>query len=69
MPPVVPVIDRTRNFQAFVVVVLGLVYAVIIFRHETPPPMLSQAFVAALGTFVAGRGYSASQKGSSHEQA
>jgi hypothetical protein len=62
-------IDKTRNSQLVVLVVLGAVYAALEIRGQQPPPMLSQAFIAALGTFVAGRGISATQKGGADEPA
>lgn len=65
----VPLIDQTRTGQLVILIALGLVYAVIVVKGQTPPPLLSQAFIAALGTYVAGRGYSAAQKGKEHEQA
>jgi hypothetical protein len=65
-----PLIDKTRTGQLVVLVALSMLYVFILARGQTPPPMLSQAFIAALGTYLAGRGYSASQqKGIDHEQA
>lgn len=60
--PKQPLIDRTRTGQ--LVAVLGLVgvYVVLTVQHQPVPPMLSQALIAAVGTYVAGRGVSAAQE-------